>query len=202
MARRKGLHISFSLGEGDDQRPLAVKFQLPVCPPAAFYRMAESRVTPPLRNRAAGTLFQLSNVLIGPLPANWMTDKIAHSASEEERLRRASALIWKGCVQAEDIHFVGKRDKGDKNPMFLYIEFPGLEEVRNFGANLDRLSFQPALTAFWDRWMGDRSVPVWSCALLTEALEVVPFKKWKEIMELGMQSPCPLPDSVADARSA
>ncbi len=133
VARRKGLYISFSLGEGEDQRPLALKFQLPVCPPGALYRMAESRVTPPLRNRNAGTLFQHSNVLIGPLPANWMTDKIVHSSSEEERMRRASSVVWKGCVQAEDVHFVGKRDKGDRNPMFLYIKFPGLEEARNFG---------------------------------------------------------------------
>jgi len=202
VARRKGLHISFSLGDGDEQRPLALKIQLPVCPPGALYRMVESRVTPPLRTRDAGTLFQHSNVLIGPLPANWMTDKIVHSSSEEERLRRASSLLWKGCVQAEDIHFVGKRDKGDRNPMFLYIEFPGLEEARTFGANLDRKSFQPALAAFWSRWMGDRPVHLWSCALLTEALEVVPFKNWKGLMELGMQSPCPLPDPVANAGSA
>jgi hypothetical protein len=201
VARRKGLYISFSLGEGDDQRPLTLKFQLPVCPPGALYRMAESRVTPPLRSRNAGTLFQHSNVLVGPLPAGWMTDKIVHSSSEEERLRRASSLLWKGCVQAEDIHFVGKRDKGDRNPMFLYIEFPGLAEARTFGANMDSQSLQPALTAFWNRWMGDKPVSVWSCALLTEALEVVPFKKWRELMELGMQSPCPLPDSVANAGS-
>lgn len=83
--------------------------------------------------------------------------------------------------------------------MFLYIEFPGLEEARNFGANMDSRSLQPAFTAFWNLWMGDRPVSLWSCALLTEALEVVPFKKWRELMELGMQSPCPLPDPVANA---
>ena len=46
--------------------------------------------------------------------------------------------------------------------------------------------------------MGDRPVHLWSCALLTEALEVVPFKAWKGLMELGMQSPCPPPDPGVD----
>ena len=201
VARRKGLYISFSLGEGDDQRPLALKMQLPVCPPAALHRMVESRVTPPLRSRDVGTLFVHSNVLIGPLPANWMTDKITHSSSEEERLRRVSSLLWKGCVQAEDIHFVGRRDKGDRNPMFLYVEFPGLAEACAFGATMDSKSLPAALTGFWNTWMGDRPVHLWSCALLTEALEVVPFKAWKGLMELGMQSPCPPPDPGVNAGS-
>ena len=199
VARRKGLHLSFSLGEGDDQRPLALKIQLPVCPPAALHRMVESRVTPPLRNRTAGTLFVHANILVGPLPANWMTDKITHSSSEEERLRRVSSLLWKGCVQAEDIHFVGRRDKGDRNPMFLYVEFPGLAEACAFGATMDNKSLPAPLTGFWNMWMGDRPVHLWSCALLTEALEVVPFKAWKGLMELGMQSPCPPPDPGVDA---
>ena len=201
VARRKGLCISFSLGEGDDQRPLALKFQLPVCPPGALHRMVASRVTPPLQNRVVGTLFVHSNVLIGPLPANWMTDRITHSSSEEERLRRVSALLWKRSVQAEDIHFVGRRDKGDRNPMFLYVEFPGLAEACAFGATMDSKSFPPELTGFWSTWMGDRPVHLWSCALLTEALEVVSFKAWKGLMELGMQFPCPPPDPGANAGS-
>ena len=139
--------------------------------------MVASRVTPPLQNRVVGTLCVHSNGLIGPLPANWMTDRITHSSSEEERLRRVSALLWKRSVQAEDIHFVGRRDKGDRNPMFLYVEFPGLAKACAFGATMD------------------------SKSLLTEALEVVPFKAWKGLRELGMQFPCPPPDPGANAGS-
>ena len=202
VARRQDLHIRFSLGDGDDQRPIALKFQLPVCPPGALYRMVESRVTPPLRVRAAGTLFLHPNVLIGPLAANWMTDKIVHSSSEEERLRRAVSSVWRGCVQAADIHFVGKRDKGDKNPIFLYVEFSSLEAARTFGTNLDSRSFRSEFIGFWNTWIGDRPVSLWSCALLTEALEVVSFKAWRGLMELGMQSPCLPPDPApADARA-
>jgi hypothetical protein len=205
VARRKDLHIRLSLGDGDDQRPIAVKFQLPVCPPGALYRMVESRVTPPLRLRPAGTLFLHPNVLIGPLAANWMTDKIVHSSSEEERLRRVVSDVWRGCVQAADVHFVGKRDKGDKNPMFLYIEFPSLDAARAFGANLDTQAFRAEFITFWNLWLGDKPVNLWSCALLTEALEVVSFKAWRGLMELGTQSPCVprLPDPAqADARAA
>ena len=62
--------------------------------------------------------------VIGPLAATWVTDKMVHSSSEEERLRRVSSLLWKGRVNADDIHFVGKRGKGDRDPMFLHVEFP------------------------------------------------------------------------------
>jgi hypothetical protein len=47
-------------------------------------------VTPPLQYRAEGILFLHPNVLIGPLAVGWMTDKWAHSSSEEERLRNLS----------------------------------------------------------------------------------------------------------------
>ncbi len=45
----------------------------------------------------------------------------------------------------------------------------------------------------WSTWIGDKLVGLWSCALLTEALEVVSSKAWKGLMELGTQSPCPPP---------
>jgi hypothetical protein len=129
-----------------------------------------------------------------------MTDKIAHSSSEEERLRQEVSIVWRVCVQAADTHFVGKRDKGDKNPMFLFVEFPSLEAARIFGTNLDNRSFRSEFIGFWNTWIGDRPVSFWSCALLTEALEVVQFKAWRGLLELGMQSPCLPPDQAqADA---
>ena len=205
VARREGLHLEFSLGEGDDQRPIALKIQLPGCPPWALKRMLASRVVPPLQFRAAGTLFLHPNVLIGPLAAGWMTDKLEHSASEEEMLRRGMAQVWRVCVQTSDIHFVGRRDKGDKNPLFVYAEFSSLEAARAFGANLDIRSFHPEFIAMWSRWMGDGPVSLWSCALLTEALEGAPTKTWKGLMDLGTQSPCPPPDpqpQVVNANAA
>ena len=57
--------------------------------------------------------------------------------------------------------------------MFLYVEFPGLAEACALGATMDSKSLPAALTGFWNTWMGVRPVHLWSCALLTEALEVV-----------------------------
>ena len=199
LARRQHLHVILSLGIGEDQRPLSLKIQLPVCPQGALYRMVGSRATPPLRIRVAGTLFMSPYVLIGPLATGWMTDQIEHSSSEEERLRRGMAEVWRVCVQAADLHFVGRRDKGDRNPMFIYIEFPGLDAARAFGANLDSKSFRQEFVGFWNNWIGDRPCGVWSCALLMEAMDTVNFKSWKGLMELGTQSPCPPPDPGADA---
>ncbi len=71
-----------------------------------------------------------------------MTDKSVHSSSEEERLRNVMAQVWRVCVQAEDIRFVGRRDKGDKNPLFIYAGFSSLEAAR----------------AFWDQ-SGQKFVP-------------------------------------------
>ena len=205
VARRAGLHITLSLGEGDDQRPVDLKIQLPSCPPWALKRMLASRVVPPLQLRAAGTLFIHPNVLIGPLATGWMTDKLEHSASEEELLRRGIAQVWRVSVQTSDVHFVGRRDKGDKNPLFIYAEFSSLEAARAFGANLDSRTFHPEFIAMWSRWIGDGPVNLWSCALLTEALEGAPTKTWKGLMELGAQSPCPPPDpqpQVVNAHAA
>ena len=193
VARRQGLYVNISLGDGDDQRPIALKLQLPGCPQAALYQMVKSRVAPPLQCRVEGTLFLHPNVLIGPLAAGWMTDKLAHSSSEEERLRNVMAQVWRGCVLAADIQFVGRRDKGDKNPLFIYAEFSSLEAARDFGTNLDRKTFRQEFITIWSTWIGDKPVGLWSCALLTEALEVVSSKDWKGLMELGSQFPCPPP---------
>ncbi len=140
-------------------------------------------------------------MLIGPLATGWMTDKIEHSSSEEERLLRCMVELWQGCVQAADLHFVGRRDKGDRNSMFIYIEFPGIDEARAFGANLDSKTFRQEFVGLWSNWIGDRPFSVWSCALLMEAMDTVNFKscQWKGLMEIGTQSPCPPPDPGADA---
>jgi hypothetical protein len=193
VARRQGLYVNISLGDGDDQRPIALKLQLPGCPPAALYQMVKSRGAPPLHCRVEGTLFLHPNVLIGPLAAGWMTDKLTHSSSEEERLRNVMAHVWRGCVLAADIQFVGRRDKGDKNPLFIYAEFSSLDAARAFGINLDRKTFRQEFITIWSTWIGDKPVGLWSCALLTEALEVVSSKDWKGLMELGSQFPCPPP---------
>jgi hypothetical protein len=192
VARRQALFINVSLGEGDDQRPITVQFQLPACPPAVLHRMVESRAIPPIRARNAGTWFVDSNVLVGPLPAKWLTNMVAHSSSEEERMRSIASVIWRGCVQAEDVHFVGRRDKGDRNPLFLYVEFPSVVEANAFGSNMDGNTLPAGLVAFWGKWFG-RTVPVWSCAVLTEALEVVLSKAWKGLLEQATQNPCPPP---------
>ena len=192
VARRQALFINVSLGEGDDQRPITVQFQLPACPQAVLHRMVESRAIPPIRARNPGTLFVDSNVLVGPLPAKWLTNMVAHSSSEEERMRSIASVIWRGCVQAEDVHFVGRRDKGDRNPLFLYVEFPSVVEANAFGSNMDGNTLPAGLVAFWGKWFG-RTVPVWSCAVLTEALEVVLSKAWKGLLEQATQNPCPPP---------
>jgi hypothetical protein len=103
------------------------------------------------------------------------------------------AHVWRLCVQTSDIHFVGRLDKGDKNPLFIYAEFSSLEAARDFGAKLDSRSFHQEFIAMWLRWIGDGPVRLWSCALLTEALEGAPTKVWKGLMDLGTQSPCPPP---------
>jgi hypothetical protein len=127
LARRQHLHALLSLSIGEDWRPLLLKIQLPVCTQGALYRMVGSRVTSPLRHQVAGTLFMGPNVLIGPLASGWMMDKIKHSSSEQERLRRVMVEVWRGSVQATDHYFFGRRDKEDRNPMFIYIEFPGID---------------------------------------------------------------------------
>ncbi len=55
--------------------------------------------------------------------------------------------------------------------MFLYIEFPGIDEARAFGANLDSKTFGPEFIGFWNTWLGDRPVNLLSCSLLMEAME-------------------------------
>ena len=73
MARRQGLHVVVRLGV-ENQYPLAIKLQLPVCPQHALYRMVGPREgAPPLRTRTVGTLFMHRNVLLGPLPSGWLS---------------------------------------------------------------------------------------------------------------------------------
>ena len=195
VARRHALHISVSLGEGDDQRPITVQFKIPACPSVILHRMVESRAIPPIRVRNSGTVFVDPNVLVGPLPAKWLTNLVTHSAAEEERMRHIASVVLRGCVQAEDVQFVGRRDK-DRSPLFLYIEFPSVVEANAFGSSMDSEMLPAGLVAFSTKWFG-RTVPVWSCAVLTEALEVVPAKAWKGLLEQATQNPCPPPPDPA-----
>jgi hypothetical protein len=132
-----------------------------------------------------------SNVLVGPLPAKWLTNLIVHSAAEEERMRNIASVVWRGCIQAEDVQFVGRRDK-DRSPLFLYVEFPGVDEANALGVAMDRNTLPDGLVALSAKWFG-QLVHVWSCAVLTEALEVVQAKAWKGLLEQAKQNPCPLP---------
>ncbi len=76
MARRKGLHVVVQLGV-EDQYQLALKLQLPVCPQYALYRMVEPRENaPPLRITPVRTLLMNRNVLLGPLPSGWLSNRI------------------------------------------------------------------------------------------------------------------------------
>jgi hypothetical protein len=197
MARRQGLNIVVRLGVAE-QCPIALKLQLPVCPPHALYRMVEPRESaPPLRSRTAGTLFMSRNVLLGPLPSGWLTDKIEVSTSEQERIRRMVSSLCRECLAAVDCHFIGRREK-EPNPLFLYLEFETRDSARAFGSNSDAQVLHPNFTAFWSAWYGDKVVHLWSTRLLLEALEVVNSKAWKVLMEMGTRSPCPSPDQVAN----
>lgn len=197
MARRQGLHVVVPLGV-EEQYPIALKLQLPVCPQHALYHMVEPRENvPPLRSRTAGTLFMNKNVLLGPLPSGWLTDKIEVSTSEQERIRRMVSGLCRDCLTAVDCHFIGRREK-EPNPLFLYIEFETRDSARAFGTNSDAGALHPAFAEFWSTWYGDKVVHLWSTRLLLEALDVVNSKAWKILMELGMRAPCPSPDQGAN----
>ena len=119
------MHIMFSLGTGDDQRPIDLKFQFPVCPPWALYRMVESSVTPPLRLRAAGTMFLsvYPNVVIGQLAANLLTDKIVHSLvrkinSVESCQTKGEGLSWWRTSTS-----LGNGTKGTRTRRFSRLSF-------------------------------------------------------------------------------
>jgi hypothetical protein len=197
MARRKGLHVVVQLGV-EDQYPLALKLQLPVCPQYALYRMVEPRENaPPLRIRPVRTLFMNRNVLLGPLPSGWLSNRIEISTSEQERTRRVVARLCIDCLNAADCNFVGRREK-EPNPIFLYIDFGTKAHALAFGSHYDAGTLHPAFVAFWASWFEGKEVPLWSTRLLIEALEVVNSKDWKLLMELGTRSPCPLPDQGAN----
>ena len=197
MARRKELHVVVQLGV-EGQYPLALKLQLPVCPQHALYRMVEPRESaPPLRMRPVRTLFMNRNVLLGPLPSGWLSNKIEMSTSEQESTRRRVARLCIDCLNAADCHFVGRREK-EPNPLFLYIDFGTKAHALAFGSHHDAGTLHPAFVAFWASWFEGKELPLWSTRLLIEALEVVNSKDWKLLMELGTRSPCPSPDQGAN----
>lgn len=197
LARRNSLHVLLPLGT-DGQFPVTLKLQLPAYPSWALRRQIASVANPALRSRLVGTQFTSHNVLLGPLPSGWMTEKIDHCTSEEERVRIQFRTLTRGCLGAKDAHFVGRREKGDPNPLFLYLEFPDLVSAQAFGVLSDAKGLNPTFYAFWDLWFPGKAVPFWSCSLLLEAMEMVHTKAWKEAMERGTRSPCPPIDQGAN----
>ena len=203
MARRRQLHTELQLGV-DDQYPVTFMIQTPAPPQGVLYLMLESRGTPPIRLRTPGTLFVSDRVLLGPLPAGWLTSKIDFfSEVEQERVRQDMATVCNACLKTDDLQLVGRREhkkgrreKSDKSPLFVYLEFPGIAEAQAFGQNVDCLSLPPEFNAFWQAYVGTQ-VQIWSSQVLLEALEVVPADKWESLMLHGTQSPCPPPAQQA-----
>jgi hypothetical protein len=113
------------------------------------------------------------------------------------------ATVCNACLKTDDLQLVGRREhkkgrreKSDKSPLFVYLEFPGIAEAQAFGQNVDCLSLPPEFNAFWQAYVGTQ-VQIWSSQVLLEALEVVPADKWESLMLHGTQSPCPPPAQQA-----
>ena len=87
---------------------------------------------------------------------------------------------------------VNRRTRSDPSPLFIYLEFPGVNEARAFGTRADDGSLPGEFLAFWEAYIGTQPT-VWSSMVLLEALEVVAPDKWASLMERGKTSPCPLP---------
>jgi hypothetical protein len=162
--------------------------------------MLESLGTPPLRLRVRGALFASDRVLLGPLPAGWLTGKVDfYSEVAQENLRREIATLCHAHLNTEGLQFVGRREpaknrrtRSDLSPLFIYLEFPGVDEARVFGTKADEGSLPREFLAFWEAYVGTQPT-VWSSMVLLEALEIVAPDKWAPLMERGEHSPCPLP---------
>ncbi len=98
-----------------------------------------------------------------------------------------------------NVQFVGRREhqKGqnhksrDKSPLFLYLEFQGVEEAKVFGHLSDSQGLPAEFYQFWDAYIGEQA-EMWSCIVILEALAVVSPDKWPPLLDLGRQKPCPL----------
>ena len=199
MARRRQLQVALRLGV-DGQYPVTLKVMLPPPPQRVLHMMLESLGTPPLRLRVRGALFASDRVLLGPLPAGWLTGKVDfYSEVAQENLRREIATLCHAHLNTEGLQFVGRREpaknrrtRSDLSPLFIYLEFPGVDEARVFGTKADEGSLPREFLAFWEAYVGTQPT-VWSSMVLLEALEIVAPDKWAPLMERGEHSPCPLP---------
>ena len=199
IARRRQLQVALRLGV-DGQYPVTLRVLLPPPPQRVLHMMLESLGTPPLRLRVRGALFASDRVLLGPLPAGWLTGKVDfYSEVAQESLRREIATLCQVHLNTEGLQFVGRREpaknrrtRSDPSPLFIYLEFPGVNEARAFGTRADDGSLPGEFLAFWEAYIGTQPT-VWSSMVLLEALEVVAPDKWASLMERGKTSPCPLP---------
>ena len=199
MARRRQLQVALRLGV-DGQYPITLRVLLPPPPQRVLHMMLESLGTPPLRLRVRGALFVSDRVLLGPLPSGWLTGKVDfYSEVAQEQLRRQIATLFHAHLNTEGLQFVGRREpaknrrtRSDPSPLFIYLEFPGVNEARAFGTKADDGSLPREFLAFWEAYIGTQPT-VWSSMVLLEALEVVAPDKWAPLMERGEHSPCPLP---------
>ena len=103
IARRQQSSITVPFGV-DEQLPVSLAFCLAIPPQRPLYLMIESRVTPPLRARPQHTLFLLDRVLLGPLPAGWITRHLDYvNAVTTELLRRDIATMCHGFLETKNV---------------------------------------------------------------------------------------------------
>ena len=136
IARQLSVTVPFGV---DEQLPVSLAFCLPIPPQQQLSLMVESRVTPPLRARPQRTFFLSDRVLLGHLPAGWITRHLDDvNEVTTELLRREIVTMCHGVLETKNVQFVGRRENGkgrsrgprDRSPLFLYLDFPGVEEAR------------------------------------------------------------------------
>ena len=200
IARRRQLFVTVPFG-ADGQFPVSLAFRLPTPAQHPLYVMVTSQACPPLRARLLHTLFLSDRVLLGPLPEGW-TAKHLDEVTEVtlESLRRDTATMCLTFLRTVNVQFVGRREHGkgrnrmsrDRSPLFLYLEFQGVEEAKAFGHLSDSQGLPAEFYQFWDAYIGEQA-EMWSCMVILEALAVVSPDKWPPLLDLGRQKPCPLP---------
>jgi hypothetical protein len=200
IARRRQLFVTVPFG-ADGQFPVSLAFRFPTPAQHPLYVMVTSQACPPLRARLLHTLFLSDRVLLGPLPEGW-TAKHLDEVTEVtlESLRRDTATMCLTFLRTVNVQFVGRREHGkgrnrmsrDRSPLFLYLEFQGVEEAKAFGHLSDSQGLPAEFYQFWDAYIGEQA-EMWSCMVILEALAVVSPDKWPPLLDLGRQKPCPLP---------
>jgi hypothetical protein len=121
--------------------------------------MVEPRESaPPLRIQPVRPVFMNRNVLLGPLPSGWLSNRIEISTSEQEQNRRVIARLCIECLNVADCHFVGRREK-EPNPIIFYMDFGTKAHALAFGSHYDAGTLHPAFVAFWASWFEGKEVP-------------------------------------------